>query len=263
MSKPGQAKHVATMLERRQDLQREEEEIRRENDRLRNDCSIRDTMIANRQERIRALQGEAELLGSANENTEELIIANKKRLQDKQAELGAMDKEIQLGKDIHDADDTVLHFPTMAVPAIRNHFGIQSEEDIDGITAEETFEILHDFDIKGMQEHEDYDGPEKYHFRKDGTEDTDHRKSIIAKALKINWWPKSKSKKAAAQGKPATASDANATAAPADKKRSWDELTVDEGKKSADEQFSGEEDGDFQQMTACLLNPKVKKHKLG
>jgi len=77
----------------------------------------------------------------------------------------------------------------MDVPAIRNHFGIQSEEDIDGITAEQTFEILHDFDIKGMQEHEDYDGPEKYHFRKDGTEDTDHRKSIIAKALKIKWWP--------------------------------------------------------------------------
>jgi len=60
MTKTGQAKHVEAMLERRQELQREEVEIRRENDRFLRDCSKRDTMIASRQERIMTLQGEAD-----------------------------------------------------------------------------------------------------------------------------------------------------------------------------------------------------------
>jgi len=259
LSKAAKQQHLGQLRAHRKDLVRQQEELEIEKNRLFEDCKSRDEMILKRKEQEKKIQGEMNMLASANENDEEIIIIHKTRMTEIEKEMNAVDGEIELGQEIVEADDSLLHFPAMGMPAVHEHFQIFTPEDIDGISLRETQDIFRDFDTHGMPERQDYEGPETYEFSNHGTQDINVRKSIISKALKIMWMPKSK--KTAATEQPTASDTENTTSAAATtKKRSWDDLTTE--KDSDEDQFKDKEE--YDRLTASLLDSKVhKKRKTG
>jgi hypothetical protein len=177
--------------ERRQKAERDKRALVQENDDEYESGQLRQSGITKRKNKIAKLEKQVQALETKQDEGDELLIANKKKIDQLDAYVRAVARQIEYAEAIA-ADEDIGSLICATIEEVRDEFQVRNSKDIDAISDDESYDLLNDFVVGGITLNEHYQGPAEIVTEKKAGYDLNDRKTIIAQILQIDWTAKGK-----------------------------------------------------------------------